>query len=136
MRCCCSWLNMVVGPFVVLLLLHLTKAQFIQHYHNENGVPHWRRQIHHTSLSHPVLVPEYPVILEYNCWRMPAICQNAKAWLGSPKLYQWPTRAGRNVFTYDIYAFQKRSYFEDTSSRPGNKQPNSNHRQASLSRML
>jgi hypothetical protein len=81
MRCCHSLLNMAIGPFVILLLLRLTQAQFIQHYNYGNGVPNWRRQIAPHILNQPVIVPDFPIYLEYNCWKMPAICQNVINWL-------------------------------------------------------
>jgi hypothetical protein len=39
MRCCYSLLNIAISPFVILLLLRLTQAQFIQHYNYNNSVP-------------------------------------------------------------------------------------------------
>jgi hypothetical protein len=70
MRCCHSLLNMAIGPFVILLLLRLTQAQFIQHYNYGNGVPNWRRQIAPHILNQPVIVPDFPIYLEYNCWKI------------------------------------------------------------------
>ncbi|KAF1941096.1 hypothetical protein EJ02DRAFT_209698 [Clathrospora elynae] len=128
MRCCHSLLNMAIGPFVILLLLRLTQAQFIQHYNYENGVPNWRRQIAPHIINQPVIVPDFPIYLEYNCWKMPAICQNVRNWLNDPKLSKWPTRPGPNMFTYDMFAATKKAYSQGTSSKPGTLKRNSDHR--------
>jgi len=122
---------MTVTHFLVFLLLRLTQAQFIQHYNYVLGVPHWRRQIHPSIPNHPVIVPEIPIYLEYNCWKMPAICQNAKNWLNNPKLSKWTTRPGPNLFTYDLYASEAKAYSQGTNARPSTKKENSDHRQVS-----
>jgi hypothetical protein len=102
--------NMALLPLVFLLLFQHVQAQFIQHYNTISGSPHWRRQVSKDSINRPVLQPAYPVYLQYNCWKMPAICNNARSWMNDATLPNWNSRAGQDVFTYDNDAGVKSRY--------------------------
>ena len=117
----------MVGWHVVLfLLLRYAQAQFIQRYNNVNGVPHWRRQISNSIPNVAVLQPTYPVVLEYNCAKLPSICINARAWMNDPSLSNWQGRAGPDVFTYDAGSAKKAKYQKGTWSTA--MKQNSDHR--------
>ncbi|KAF1942659.1 hypothetical protein EJ02DRAFT_511607 [Clathrospora elynae] len=49
----------------------------------------------------PVIFPGGNVILQYNCAKMPAICQNVADWHANPATSIWPGRWA-NWFTYDL----------------------------------
>jgi hypothetical protein len=109
---------------LVILFLFTADAQFIQHYNVQNGKPHWRRQIGYPNWE--VLQPDYPVILEYNCFAMPSICQNVNDWIADKSKSDWQGRAGQWVFTYDLYAKSKKAYTQGTKSPVA--KPNRVHR--------
>jgi hypothetical protein len=117
---------MVAWHLVILLFFQYARAQFIQRYNNVNGVPHWRRQIANGIPNVPVAQLTYPVVLEYNCAKLPSICINARAWMNDATLSNWPGRAGPDVFTYDIDSSVPEKYTIGTWSRK--KMDNSDHR--------
>ncbi|KAK5994507.1 Killer toxin subunits alpha/beta-like protein [Cladobotryum mycophilum] len=95
------------------------RAQFIQRWTYVNSQPHWRK----TPIDPLVAVafPQYDVILEYNCYWMPAICRNVENWRSDTTKSKWSTREADDVFCYD---FSRR---KDKFQLPGGS---SDHRRA------
>ena len=65
-------------PFLLLITLILTlqvNTQFIQRWTRPNGskcAPYWRRDP--AKPPNPVIIPTNEVVLEYNCYYLPAVC--------------------------------------------------------------
>src|SRR5699024_1276038 len=90
----------------LLLLCILTissEAQFVQRWHWINGRPFWRRFPDDTN-ARPVLNRTYEVVLEYNCYFMPAICTNVRKWVRDSARSEWAGREGAYIFTLDLRA--------------------------------
>ena len=94
---------------LVLLLLSCVQAQFIQRWTWQNlkapnsdvyiPTPFWHREA--IKPLRKVLIPATDIILEYNCHKMPAICQNVRNWEADATKSTW---AGRQAgwFTFDV----------------------------------
>lgn len=96
--------------FLYLCLFSYAHAQFIQRWTWQNvqdppgtgpyvPTPFWHRES--TKPLRKVLIPESDIVLEYNCHKMPAICQNIRNWEADASKSQW---LGRQVgwFTFDM----------------------------------
>jgi hypothetical protein len=111
----CPYRHKISPPltFFVFLLLTSSYAQYIQDYQIQfiNGIatPSWRRDPDLPST--PVLILNPLVILEYNCYYMPAICQNANNWINNGNRYVRLTIISNNPYasvggTYFIFGYE------------------------------
>lgn len=84
---------------LLTLLAALSRGELVQRWDIINGKPHWHRFANEPYV--PVLFPQHEVILQYNCYWMPSICQNARNWMNDLSKSNWASREGPDVFCYD-----------------------------------
>lgn len=106
--------------FLTLLVLHAmvscAQAQFIQRWTwqnvpdangNQIPTPFWRREAN--LQLRRVRIPQSDIIMEYNCHKLPAICQNVQNWENDQTKSQWPRRQA-GWFTVDFGAGVKQHW--------------------------
>ncbi|KAF9696769.1 hypothetical protein EKO04_005748 [Ascochyta lentis] len=101
-----------------LAFASFVKAQYNQRWtwvnvlqSNGNWVPqaHWKRDNDPNTPHRQVLFPSGVIELEYNCRKMPAICQNIQNWHNNAALSSWHTQSlWAGWFTYDLGASESR----------------------------
>ncbi|KAH4252578.1 chitinase [Parastagonospora nodorum] len=111
---------------LVLVLLGCVQAQFIQRWTWQNlqapnsdvyvPTPFWHREA--IKGLRQVLIPATDIILEYNCNKMPAICQNVRNWEADASKSTWAGRqAGWFTFDFGQRAQQRFPGFTGLTSR-------------------
>ncbi|RDA95992.1 hypothetical protein CP533_5917 [Ophiocordyceps camponoti-saundersi (nom. inval.)] len=91
---------------IITLLTSLCRGgELIQRWEYVHHQPYWHR--FERSDYRPVLFPQHDVILQYNCYWMPATCRNARNWMEDSRKSQWGGREANDTFTYDFAAFHE-----------------------------
>ncbi|RCI15299.1 hypothetical protein L249_7000 [Ophiocordyceps polyrhachis-furcata BCC 54312] len=93
----------------ITTLASLCCGELVQRWKILDRQPHWHRFA--GTIYRPVLYPEHDVILQYNCYWMPAICRNAKNWMENTTKSVWDSREANDTFSYDLLA-TTRSYYQ------------------------
>lgn len=116
---------LILLPLFFHFFVGCTQAQFIQRWLWRNApdadgnmvpTPFWHREAH--LPPRPVLFPRSDIMLEYNCHKLPAICQNVRNWEADSSKSQWNNRRV-GWFTLDIGSSSKQRW----PGFPGNKTP-------------
>ncbi|RDA83937.1 hypothetical protein CP532_3642 [Ophiocordyceps camponoti-leonardi (nom. inval.)] len=93
----------------IAFVTSLCSGELVQRWKILDRQPHWHRFA--KTIYRPVLYPEHDVILQYNCYWMPAICRNARNWMANKTKSEWGSREASDVFSYDFSATE-RSYYQ------------------------